>query len=71
MFEFSAEDITSDFRFLLRLVNSTFTIDTGEYYPVLRQFRRLAQAKDTDCWRELWQLTKTANFKATPMKKHI
>ena len=32
MFEFSAEDITSDYRFLLLLVN-TFTIDTGEYYP--------------------------------------
>ena len=50
-------------------MSSTFTIDTGEYYPVLRQLRRLAQAKDTDCWRELCQLTKTANFKATPMKK--
>ena len=33
MFEFLAEDITSDYRFLLRLVN-TFTIDTDEYYPV-------------------------------------
>ena len=33
MFEFSAEDITSDYGFLLRLVN-TFTIDTGEYYSV-------------------------------------
>ena len=31
MFEFSAEDITSDYGFLLRLVN-TFTIDTDEYY---------------------------------------
>ena len=31
MFEFSTEDITSDQRF--RLV-TTFTIDTGEYYPV-------------------------------------
>ena len=71
MFEFSAEDITSDHKFLLRLVNNAFTIDTGEYYPVLRKFRGLAQAKDTDCWRELCQLTKTANFKATPMKKHI
>ena len=28
-----SEDITSDYRFLLRLVN-TFTIDTEEYYPV-------------------------------------
>ena len=27
------EDITSDYRFLLRLVN-TFTIDTDEYYSV-------------------------------------
>ena len=33
IFEFLAEDITSDHGFLLRLVN-TFTIDTGEYYPV-------------------------------------
>ena len=33
MFEFLAEDITSDYGFLLRLVN-TFTIDTDEYYPV-------------------------------------
>ena len=31
--EFSAEDITSDYGFLLRLVN-TFTIDTDEYYPM-------------------------------------
>ena len=31
--EFSAEDITSDYRFLLRLVN-IFTIDTEEYHPV-------------------------------------
>ena len=31
MFEFSAEDITSDYGFLRRLVN-TFTIDTDEYY---------------------------------------
>ena len=30
-FEFSAEDITSDYGFLLRLVN-TFTIDNDEYY---------------------------------------
>ena len=33
MFEFLAEDITSDYGFLLRLVN-TFTIDTDEYYPM-------------------------------------
>ena len=33
MFEFLAEDITSDYRFLLLLVN-TFTIDTEKYYPV-------------------------------------
>ena len=33
MFEFLAEDITSDYRFLLQLVN-TFTIDTEKYYPV-------------------------------------
>ena len=33
MFEFSGEDITSDYTFLVRLVN-TFTIDTDEYYPV-------------------------------------
>ena len=33
MFEFSAEDITSEYRLLLRMVN-TFTIDTDEYYPV-------------------------------------
>ena len=26
---------------MLRLENSTFTSDTDEYYPVLRQFRRL------------------------------
>ena len=26
---------------MLRLVHSTFTIDTDEYYPVLGQFRRL------------------------------
>ena len=32
--QISAEDITSDYRFLLRLVN-TFTIDTGEYCPVM------------------------------------
>ena len=31
-FEFSAEDITSGYAFLLRLVN-TFTIDTEDYYP--------------------------------------
>ena len=33
MFEFSAEDITSDYVFLLRLMN-TYTIDTDtdEYY---------------------------------------
>ena len=50
-------------------MHSTFTIDTDKYYPVLRQFRRLAQGH---CWRrELCQLTKTANFKATPMKKHL
>ena len=49
-------------------MNSTFTIDTDEYYPVLRQFRSLAQGH---CWRELCQLTRTANFKATPMKKQI
>ena len=54
---------------MLRLVNSTFTINTDEYYPVLRQFRRLALGH---CWRrELCQLTKTANFKAAPMKKHF
>ena len=53
---------------MLRRVNGTFTIDTDEYYPVLRQFRILAQGH---CWRELCQLTKTANFKATPMKKHL
>ena len=35
---------------------------------LLRQFRRLAQGH---CWMELCQLTKTANFKVTPMKKHI
>ena len=29
----SAEDITSDYGFLLRLVN-TFTIGTDEYYPM-------------------------------------
>ena len=33
MFEFSAEDITSDHTLLLRLMN-TFTIDTDEYYPL-------------------------------------
>ena len=33
MFEFSAEDITSDYEFLLRLMN-TFIIDTEELYPV-------------------------------------
>ena len=33
MFEFPAEDITSDYRFLLQLVN-TCTIDTDKYYPV-------------------------------------
>ena len=33
MFEFLAEDITSDYRFLLQLVN-TFTIDTEKYYAV-------------------------------------
>ena len=33
MFEFSAEDITSDYSFLPWLVN-TFTIDTDEYCPV-------------------------------------
>ena len=31
IFEFSAEDITSGYGFLLRLVN-TFNIDTDEYY---------------------------------------
>ena len=31
-FEFSTEDITSDYGFLLRLVK-TFTVDTEEYYP--------------------------------------
>ena len=30
---FSAEDITSDYGFLLRLVD-TFTIDNDEYYPI-------------------------------------
>ena len=33
MFEFSAQDITSDYGLLLLLVN-TFTIDTDEYYPM-------------------------------------
>ena len=33
IFEFSAEDITSDYGFLLRLVN-TFNIGTDEYYPM-------------------------------------
>ena len=33
IFEFPAEDITSDYGLLLRLVN-TFTIVTGEYYPM-------------------------------------
>ena len=33
IFEFSAEDIISDYGFLLRLVN-TFTIDTDKYYPM-------------------------------------
>ena len=34
MFDFSAEDITADYGFLLRLVN-TFTIDTtDEYYQM-------------------------------------
>ena len=33
MFEFSARHITSDYGFLLQLVN-TFTIDTDDYYPV-------------------------------------
>ena len=33
MFEFSGEDITPDYRLLVRLVK-TFTIDTDEYYPV-------------------------------------
>ena len=33
MLEFLEEDITSDYRFLLRLVN-IFTIDTDEYHPV-------------------------------------
>ena len=47
-------------------MNSTFTINTDEYYPVLSQSRRLAQGH---CWGELCQLTKTANFKATPMKE--
>ena len=52
---------------MLRLVNSTFTIDTDDYYPVLRQFRRLLAQEY--CWSYLCQGTKTANFKATPMKK--
>ena len=47
MFEFSGEDITSDYTFLVRLVN-TFTIDTDEYYPVpykvndAKKFKNLA-----------------------------
>ena len=32
-YELSAEDITSDYRFLLRLVN-TFSMGTDKYYPV-------------------------------------
>ena len=53
---------------MLRLVNSTFTFDTEEYYPVLRQFKRLARGHCWSCTNSLKQL---ANFKATPMKKHL
>ena len=55
--------------FLLRLVNSTFTIDTDEYYPVLKQFSRLAQGHCGGI--ELCQPAKTSNVKATPMKNHL
>ena len=48
-------------------MNSTFTIDIDEYYPFLRQFRRLAQGH---C-RVICQLTKTATFKATPKKTYL
>ena len=67
MFEFSAEDVISDYRFLLRLVNSTFTIDSDEYYAVMRQFRRLAQGH---CWSYANSLKQLILKPYTPMKKH-
>ena len=39
IFRFSVEDITSDYGFLLRLVN-TLTIDTDEYYPMCYKVNR-------------------------------
>ena len=48
-------------------MNSTFTIDTDEYYPVLSE---AVQKIGTRTLLEgvMPKLTKTANFKATPMK---
>ena len=49
MFEFSAEDIVSDYRFLLQLVN-TFTIDTDEYYPVCHKVNDAKTFKNLVCY---------------------
>ena len=45
MFEFSARHITSDYGFLLRLVN-TFTIDTDKYYPMCYKVNDAKTFKD-------------------------
>ena len=45
MFEFSAEDITSDYGFLYRLVN-TFTIDTDEYYLMCYKVNDMKTSKN-------------------------
>ena len=53
---------------MLRLVNSTFTIDTDEYYPVLRQFGRLL-AQEGHCWSYANSLKQV--ILRLLMKKHI
>ena len=62
-FEFSAEaeDITSDYKFQLPVVDA-LTIGTDEYYPMCYKVTDLKTFKN---------LLKTANFTATPTKKHI
>ena len=50
-------------------MNSIFTIDTGRVLPSSEAVQKISTGTLLE-GRELYQLTKTANFKATPMKKH-
>ena len=59
--------LQTDYKVLLRLVTSTFNIDTDEYYPVLWQFRRLAQGH---CWSYANSL-KQLILKLHLWKKHL